>query len=150
MLLIVTVFVGAFLSTGDLLPVMCERAGFQQETSLILYEVTHAFFGGSHPYTLIHMFHKWHSLTQFHLLCCISGSKAQPYRADPGLRCLSGQGPGWAHGWGHHRLPEVRTAQRLVGMTLMRLAEIIIYIESSTFNTYKIVIFSFIAGWMDG
>ena len=23
---------------GDLLPVMCERAGFQQETSLILYE----------------------------------------------------------------------------------------------------------------
>ena len=24
---------------GDLLPVMCERAGFQQETSLILYEV---------------------------------------------------------------------------------------------------------------
>lgn len=27
------------LQTGDLLPVMCERAGFQQETSLILYEV---------------------------------------------------------------------------------------------------------------
>lgn len=27
------------VSPGDLLPVMCERAGFQQETSLILYEV---------------------------------------------------------------------------------------------------------------
>lgn len=29
----------SFLSKGDLLPVMCERAGFPQESNLILYEV---------------------------------------------------------------------------------------------------------------
>ena len=44
---------------------MCERAGFQQETSLILYEVTHSssvFFSIKH---CIPMFDKWPSLTAF-------------------------------------------------------------------------------------
>lgn len=39
---------------------------------------------------------------------CVAGSKTQSNRADTGLWCLSGQGPRWAHGWGHHCLPEVR------------------------------------------
>lgn len=33
-----------FLNPGDLLPVMCDRAGFTQDTSLILYEVWTACF----------------------------------------------------------------------------------------------------------
>lgn len=32
------------LSLGDLLPVMCDRAGFVQDTSLILYEVWMVYF----------------------------------------------------------------------------------------------------------
>lgn len=118
------------VSPGDLLPVMCERAGFQQETSLILYEVIYL---QSHS-----LWHIWFSLLQalhspptsylthkllfdkllwvcrwLHTECnlpvsrCVTGSKAQSNGAHTGLRCLSGQGPGWAHGWGHHCLPEV-------------------------------------------
>lgn len=33
-----------FSNAGDLLPVMCDRAGFIQDTSLILYEVWMACF----------------------------------------------------------------------------------------------------------
>lgn len=42
----------------------------------------------------------------------VTGSKAQFNRADTGLWCLSGQGPGWAHGRGHHCIPEVRFKNR--------------------------------------
>lgn len=38
---------------------------------------------------------------------CVAGSKTQSNRADTGLWRLSRQGPGWAHGRGHHCLPEV-------------------------------------------
>lgn len=33
-----------FFPLGDLLPVMCDRAGFAQDTSLILYEVWMVYF----------------------------------------------------------------------------------------------------------
>lgn len=148
---------------------MCERAGFQQETSLILYEViylcsthllTHsiclfltcyhssrsslrtlvsgtralshnpscAYF---HTVTcsvsffssltllcssLVYIFKQnsfvlaLQQVTTFSIISCVcvAGSKAQSNRADTGLRCLSGQGPGRAHGRGHHCLPKVR------------------------------------------
>lgn len=152
---------------------MCERAGFQQETSLILYEViylwnTHFlayfsvfFFSPSHSFShyfflvpssipvlmLFSLTHKAEpkktppcassqSAASLPLSCLsdcgfacfyiqpyiytqlchdalfVTGSKAQFNRADTGLWCLSGQGPGWAHGRGHHCLPEVRFKNR--------------------------------------
>lgn len=148
---------------------MCERAGFQQETSLILYEViylcsAHLLAHSSVSFSLVLTLHSllhtltfscssiWHtsslvytvtlsyaaslslshtypsvvlhiyiSLTRYsctysasrfdyisHDALCVTGSKAQSNRADTGLWRLSGQGPGWAHGRGHHCLPEVR------------------------------------------
>lgn len=36
---ITAVYLTDFFTLGDLLPVMCDRAGFIQDTSLILYEV---------------------------------------------------------------------------------------------------------------
>lgn len=53
--------------------------------------------------------HKWSYWLQVKsfFLVGFAGSKAQSNGADTGLWCLSGQGPGWAHGRGHHCIPEV-------------------------------------------
>lgn len=66
---------------------------------------------------------------------CVTGSKAQSNRANTGLWCLSGQGPGWAHGRGHHCLPEVRLFVCLNWDLQCELIYITVYLEFS-FNSW--------------